>query len=126
MELIVLKGEARSGKTATINYVYNELKDKRKYTQHSYEKFEKGDFLAVIKKGNETIGFISQGEGVSYIKRFLKEFENQDKCTKVICAQRENLKAKTDPFKGYSILKTIIIQEIAEINQKVEDILALV
>ncbi|WP_304288217.1 hypothetical protein [Capnocytophaga leadbetteri] len=124
MELIVLKGKAHSGKTATINYVYNELKDKRKYSQHRYQKFKKGDFLAVIKKGNETIGFISQGEGVSYIKRFLKEFKNQDKCTKVICAQRENLGTKTDPFKGYSISTTIIIQEIAEINQKVDDILA--
>lgn len=126
MELIVLKGKPNAGKTATINYVYNELKDKRGYIQYRYKKFKKGDFLAVVKKENDIVGIISQGEGIRYIKKFLKEFKEQEGCTKVICAQRKDSKTKTDLFKGYSILKSIDIQEIGEINQKVEEILALV
>ena len=126
MELIVLKGVPNAGKTATINYVYNELKDKRGYILHRHEKFRKGDFLAVVKKENDIVGIISQGEGIPYIKKFLKEFKDQEGCTKVICAQRKDSKTKTDLFKNYFILKSIDIQEIGEINQQVEEILALV
>lgn len=68
MELIVLKGKPNAGKTATINYVYNELKDKRGYILHRHEKFRKGDFLAVVKKENDIVGIISQGE-VYHISR---------------------------------------------------------
>ena len=126
MELIVLKGVPNAGKTATINYVYNELKDKRGYILHRHQKFRKGDFLAVVKKENDIVGIISQGEGIPYIKKFLKEFKDQEGCTKVICAQRKDSKTQTDLFKNYFILKSIDIQEIGEINQKVEEILALV
>lgn len=126
MELIVLKGKPNAGKTATINYVYNELKDKRGYILHRHQKFRKGDFLAVVRKENDIVGIISQGEGIPYIKKFLKEFKDQEGCTKVICAQRKDSNTKTDLFKNYFILKSIDIQEIGEINQKVEEILALV
>ena len=64
MELIVLKGEAHSGKTATINYVYNELIKRNWKEVVPYTEISNGDFWAVLEKNEIRLGIVSQGDYV--------------------------------------------------------------
>ena len=135
MELIVLKGKAHSGKTATINYVYNEL-IKREWKQVYYKEISHGDFLAVLEKNEIILGIVSQGDYVGEKEDSVeKHLENMKKynCSKVICTIRKNLMKKVNFNLGAAnnqntiiLGKPIEMNHIREINQKVEEILALV
>lgn len=127
MELIVLKGAPHVGKTATINYVYNELIKSGWKEVLPYEKISHGDFLAVLEKNEIRLGIVSQGDyvkGTNSVRNHLNRLEKQS-CSKVICAQtnsKPSLQKVIDKYKNIPIEMNCI----REINQKVEDILALV
>ena len=136
MELIVLKGKAHSGKTATINYVYNELIKRNWKEVVPYTGISHGDFWAVLKKNKITLGIVSQGDYVGEKEESVeKHLENMKKhnCSKVICTVRKNLMKKVNFNLGAGnnqntiiLGKPIEMNHIREINQKVEEILALV
>ena len=126
MELIVLKGNANVGKTATINYVYNEL-IKRGWEQVYYEEISHGDFLAVLKKNEIILGIVSQGDyvrGCNSLQNHLDRLKEKD-CSKVICAQTQSKVSLPKVINKYENTP-IEMNHIREINQKVEEILALV
>ena len=127
MELIVLKGKAYSGKTATINYVYNELIKRNWKEVVPYTEIDKGDFWAVLKKNEIRLGIVSQGDyvgGSNSVKNHLNRLEKQS-CSKVICAQTNSKTSLQKVIDGYNNIP-IVMNSIREINQKVEEILALV
>ena len=136
MELIVLKGKENTGKTTAINYVCNKLRG-RGYIESSIKNFEdlgNGDFLTVLEKGETKIGIISQGDEPNKIPIHLKKLKEKN-CQKVICALRKKIEKKVDLLMGD---KNITLEEVEmvkersiegninQINQKVEEILALV
>ena len=136
MDLIVLKGKENTGKTTAINYVCNKLRG-RGYIESSIKNFEdlgNGDFLTVLEKGETKIGIISQGDEPNKIPIHLKKLKEKN-CQKVICALRKNIEKKVDLLMGD---KNITLEEVEmvkersiegkinQINQKVEEILALV
>ena len=136
MELIVLKGGSNVGKTATINYVYNELIKRNWKEVVPYTEISHGDFWAVLKKNEIILGIVSQGDYVGEKENSVeKHLENMKKynCSKVICTIRKNLMKKVNFNLGAGNNKNTIIlgkpiqmNHIREINQKVEEILALV
>ena len=100
MELIVLKGKANVGKTATINYVYND---------------------EII------LGIVSQGDYVgtdNSVQNHLNRLEKKS-CSKVVCAQTNSKPSLQKVIDKYNNIP-IEMSCIREINQKVEEILALV
>jgi hypothetical protein len=126
MELIVLKGEPNAGKTATINYVYNEL-IKRGWEQVYYEEISHGDFLAVLEKNGIILGIVSQGDYVgtdNSVQNHLNRLEKKS-CSKVVCAQTNSKPGLQKVIDKYNN-KPIEMSCIREINQKVEEILALI
>jgi|GEM_PF-2470119 hypothetical protein len=136
MELIVLKGEAHSGKTATINYVYNELIKRNWKEVVPYTEISNGDFLAVLEKNEIRLGIVSQGDYVgekeNSVEKHLESMKKHN-CSKVICTVRKNLAQKVNFNLGSGsnqntiiLGKPIEMNHIREINRKVEDILALV
>lgn len=135
MELIVLKGNANVGKTATINYVYNELIKKNWKEVEPYREISNGDFWAVLEKNEIILGIVSQGDYVgeeeNSVEKHLENMKNYN-CSKVICTIRKNLMKRmnfnlgTGNNQNTIILgKPIEMNHIREINQKVEEILAL-
>lgn len=135
MELIVLKGKANVGKTATINYVYNELIKKNWKEVEPYRKISNGDFWAVLEKNEIILGIVSQGDYVGEEENSVeKHLENMKKynCSKVICTIRKDLMKSmnfnlgTGNNQNIILGKPIEMNEIREINQKVEEILALI
>lgn len=139
MELIVLKGDENTGKTTTINWVYNDLRGDG-YIEPSSKIFRDlryGDFLTVLQKGEVEIGIISQGDEPNEIPNYLKEIEQKASSNniKVICALRKSIENEVDLSDGgkNTILKEIEINKAkpnsfegrkSEIKQKVEKILA--
>ena len=136
MVLIVLKGKENTGKTTAINYVSNGLRGKGS-TESSPKDFEdlgNGDFLTVLEKGEAKIGIISQGDEANKIPNYLKKLKEKN-CQKVICALRKKIEKKVDLLMGD---KNITLEEVEmvkersiegkinQINQKVEEIVALV
>lgn len=127
MKLIVLKGGSNVGKTATINYVYNELIKRNWKEVVPYTEISNGDFWAVLEKNEIRLGIVSQGDyvkGSNSVRNHLNRLEKQS-CSKVICAQtnsKPSLQKVIDKYKNIPIEMNCI----REINQKVEDILALV
>ena len=136
MELIVLKGKAHSGKTATINYVYNELIKRNWKEVVPYTEIGNGDFWAILEKNEIILGIVSQGDYFGEEKDSVeKHLENMKKynCSKVICTIRKSLMRKVNFNLGAAnnqntiiLGKPIEMNHIREINQKVEEILALV
>lgn len=143
MELIVLKGKENTGKTTTINWVCNHLRWKG-YIESSPKTFrdlENGDFLTILENKDKgvKIGIISQGDESDKIPEYLEEIEKKA-CydnIKVICALRKSIEKQVDLSNGgkNTILKEIEIEKEKstsfenikpKINQKVEEILALV
>lgn len=136
MELIVLKGKENTGKTTTINCVCNKLRGKR-YIESSPKNFKdlgNGDFLTVLEKEGVKIGIISQGDEADKIPIYLKELKEKD-CRKIICALRKEIEKKVDLLMGDKnttleevemVKERSIKGKINQINQKVEEILALV
>jgi hypothetical protein len=141
MELIVLKGDENTGKTTTINWVCNDLRGDG-YIEPSSKIFRDlryGDFLTVLQKGEVEIGIISQGDEPNEIPNYLKEIEQKASSNniKVICALRKSIENDVDLSDGgkNTILGEIEIEKKKstsfenikpKINQKVEEILALV
>lgn len=127
MELIVLKGGSNVGKTATINYVYNELIKRNWKEVVPYTEISNGDFWAILEKNEIILGIVSQGDNVrgsDSVQNHLNRLEKQS-CSKVICAQtnsKPSLQKVIDKYKNIPIE----MNSIREINQKVEEILALV
>ena len=138
MKLIVLKGEPDAGKTVTINYVYNKLRGEGYIEpfRDVFKDLENGDFLTVHEKERIKLGIVSQGDYVGEKENSVeKHLENMKKynCSKVICTIRKNLMKKVNFNLGAGNNKNTIIlgkpiqmNHIREINQKVEEILALV
>ena len=136
MELIVLKGKENTGKTTTINYVSNGLRGKG-YIESSPKDFKdlgNGDFLTILEKERVKIGVVSQGDEADKIPIYLKKLKEKD-CQKVICALRKEIEKEVDLLMGdkNTTLKEVemvkersIEGKINQINQKVEEILALV
>ena len=136
MVLIVLKGKENTGKTTAINYVCNKLRGIG-YIESSpkdFEDLENGDFLTILEKERVKIGIVSQGDEADKIPIYLKKLKEKD-CQKVICALRKEIEKEVDLLMGD---KNITLEEVEmvkersiegkinQINQKVEEILALV
>ena len=127
MELIVLKGKANVGKTATINYVYNELIKKNWKEVEPYREISNGDFWAVLEKDEIILGIVSQGDYVgtdNSVQNHLNRLEKKS-CSKVVCAKK-NSKPSLQKVIDKDNNIPIEMSCIREINQKVEEILALV
>jgi hypothetical protein len=127
MELIVLKGKANVGKTATINYVYNELIKKNWKEVEPYREISNGDFWAVLEKDEIILGIVSQGDYVgtdNSVQNHLNRLEKKS-CSKVVCAQTNSKPSLQKVIDKYNNIP-IEMSCIREINQKVEEILALV
>ena len=125
MELIVLKGKENTGKTTTINYVYNELRGNR-YEEPNQDKFEnlkKGDFLAILEKEGIKLGINSQGDEVNQIQKYLGILEKEG-CSRVICALRDTIGEDNLLDNGKNkILKIIEIKSKRGIHKGVREIL---
>ena len=114
MELIVLKGKENTGKTTTINYVYNKLRGEG-YIESSPKDFKDlgdVDFLTVLEKDGVKIGVVSQGDEADKIPIYLKKLKEKD-CQKVICALRKEIEKEVNLLE---ISKNTILKEI-EINK---------
>lgn len=136
MELIVLKGKENTGKTTTINYVSNGLRGKGyiEFSPKDFKDLGNGDFLTILEKERVKIGVVSQGDEADKIPIYLKKLKEKD-CQKVICALRKEIEKEVDLLMGdkNTTLKEVemvkersIEGKINQINQKVEEILALV
>lgn len=125
MELIVLKGKENTGKTTTINYVYNELRGNG-YEEPDQDKFEnlgKGDFLAILEKEDIKLGINSQGDEVNQIQKYLRVLENEG-CSRAICTLRNTIEENNLLDNGKNkILKIIEIKSKRGINKGVREIL---
>lgn len=125
MELIVLKGKKNTGKTTTINYVYNELRGNgyEEPNQDKFENLKKGDFLAILEKEDIKLGINSQGDEVNQIQKYLRVLENEG-CSRAICTLRDTIEENNLLDNGKNkILKIIEIKSKRGINKGVREIL---
>ena len=71
-DIIVLSGQAHSGKTTTMRRLFERFRDSQDVVVHFESGFNQGgDFIAIIEVSGRTIGFISGGD---YIDDFRNQF----------------------------------------------------
>ncbi len=84
--IIALKGKGGSGKTTTINILY-ELLVQNSYIKQMGNCKGKGDFTAILQKKNKLIGITSVGDNYDIVYQRLKDFVDL-KCEVCVCACR--------------------------------------
>lgn len=87
-DIIVLSGQAHSGKTTTMRRLFERFRDSQDVVVHFESGFNQGgDFIAIIEVSGRTIGFISGGD---YIDDFRNQFNeiSRHNVDVLICASR--------------------------------------
>lgn len=130
MKVIALRGEADTGKTETLNIVYQLLLSSGyKQIKNHFEVLGNPiirDFLDILEN-DETkikIGFATMGDYARNSKKYpcrnvkclLKKLEDKG-CDIVICACRESIKATVDAVKKY---KNIIVDKTVTVDEEIE------
>ncbi len=86
MKIIMLYGPSESGKTTTINMVYEKLKkDSLSENVSPREVIEDRDFKAIIRYKGQTIAFFSRGDYSREVNWIMTDYDKQ-KCDVLICA----------------------------------------
>ena len=85
-KIIYLKGRGNSGKTSTINNVFNLLVSKYKNAKIDFIK-KGNDIKLTIEINGILVGIESQGDPNSRLKKSLDEFEAKN-CDIIFCATR--------------------------------------
>ena len=87
-DIIVLSGQAHSGKTTTMRRLFERIRDSQDVVVRFESGFNQGgDFIAIIEVSGRTIGFISGGD---YIDDFRNQFNeiSRHNVDVLICASR--------------------------------------
>lgn len=78
MKIIMLKGPDNSGKTTTLNLVYDELVKRNAAVKFKVELGWKGDdFASILNYNNKTVAIFSMGDYVDDIKRAIEYFDHK-------------------------------------------------
>jgi thymidylate kinase len=86
MKIIVLQGMPNTGKTTTINFVWDVLcANGAISTNRQPYGGDPNDFIDTVLWNNLRIGILSMGDMSTYIAKEIKNFNNQE-CDVVICA----------------------------------------
>lgn len=89
MKIIMLYGPSSSGKTTTINMVYDQLKKNKSTIDISPKEIvENNDFKAIIRYKSKTIAFFSRGDYSREVNRIMTDYDKQN-CDVLICACNE-------------------------------------
>lgn len=85
----MLYGPSESGKTTTINMVYEKLKnDSLSENVSPREVIEDRDFKAIIQYNGQKVAFFSRGDYSREVNRIMTDYDKQN-CDVLICACNE-------------------------------------
>ena len=87
-DIIVLSGQAHSGKSTTMRRLFERFRDSQDVVVHFESGFNQGgDFIAIIEVSGRTIGFISGGDYIDYFRNQFNEISRHN-VDVLICASR--------------------------------------
>lgn len=114
MNVIFLCGPSHSGKTTTINMVYNDLLNSQATIITNYQHIAKGskqDFFAVVNYCNKKIAFFSMGDYKNYVEFAIAFFIGQN-CDVLICALNRRFKKPLTNRYLYQFTNTVVKKSV--------------
>lgn len=122
--IIVLQGEASTGKSTAIGVLYDEYIKNRHYSIiQDRRKTGSKDFFVIVEKKGKKIGITTYGDSADLIKRKLNYFRDK-KCLVFVCAGRD-LGPTKDAILRYSPSPLIEVKKqsgITPAEQRVLDV----
>lgn len=127
MRIIVLQGMPNTGKTSTLNLVYNMLVPNGGGVSTNRQPLggDPGDFSDIVVRGTQRIAFFTMGDYSTYLANAIYDYDRQG-CDVLVCAlSTNNAKIRANnalnQFNTTRINKTIAPNATAELATNTAD-----